>query len=135
MSDANNKGFRHTRSGRVIYDTGKVSVGIRAGEQQTQRYMRGMSADAERLQAALVRYGAADGNAMHPRHWIKFKAERRIDKDIAANRERYEQAFDDADLARPLRAAPLRRAQVLYLNNGMTARLGRWLMRLFGWKE
>lgn len=58
---ASSAGWAHTGSGRVVYDTGRVQIGLRAGERPDTR--RGVdwaatgaaTADEERLQAALLR--------------------------------------------------------------------------------
>ena len=126
-------GFARTGAGRPVFDTGKVIVGLRAGEQPTQRTRRGMSRDEEQLQNALVRYGSAEGNAMHPRQWRTFGE--LIDSDISANRSRFDDAVDSELIPATMRAAPLRRPQVFYLRNGIFARLVRWVLRIAGGKS
>ena len=107
-ADLTKPGIYRLHSGRTVYDTGRVKVGLLADQQRTQRVMRGMSRDEERLQAALVRYGTVDGNAMHPSAWIHVR--NRFDMSTAANRELYDGAFD---LSKAL--APLRRPSVIPL--------------------
>lgn len=62
-------GFARTDSGRLVYGTGKVLIGIRSGESAKQQ----PSADEEAIQSALLRLRRRDnhvigyGGAMDPK--------------------------------------------------------------------
>jgi hypothetical protein len=67
---ARHPGFVHTGSGRPVYATGKVLIGVRSGpgiprptprDLDWLRATEPMSLDAERLQAALLRRNAPAG--------------------------------------------------------------------------
>ena len=86
------------KSGRTIYNTGKVKVGLLAGGRVVRTTQA--SRDEILLQRALVEFGSVEGNAMHPDRWISFR--NKDNKRIAANRSRYDEAFDfDAPTAAP----------------------------------
>lgn len=54
MEDARAMRLARTAGGREVYDTGKVLIGIRAGERSTPRGASWHDPEAERLQDALT---------------------------------------------------------------------------------
>jgi hypothetical protein len=83
--------MRTLPSGRTVWSTGKVDIGLRAVPPR-----RDMGSEAERIQDLLR--GA--GGAMRPRAWRSI--DRYIDDDIRANRERADDAaLRDAAPPRP----------------------------------
>lgn len=88
-------------SGREVLDTGKVRIGIRA-----QSPVRDMGSQAELIQAALLNpHVKGAGGAMDLRGLVDCKT------------KRARAMYDDAH------------EPVIYLNNGLAARLLRWLDR------
>jgi hypothetical protein len=119
-------GFANTSAGRDVYDTGKVLIGIRAGERPPQREL---SRDAVRLQRALaVKYGEPAGNSMHPLNWRTFG--QFIDSEISANRSRFDETVMRDDDAPGLRMAPLRRPSLIPLDGSLLGRFARWIRNL-----
>jgi hypothetical protein len=118
-------GFANTSAGREVYDTGKVVIGIRAGERPPQREL---SRSSGRLQRALgVRFGEAAGNSMHPLNWRTFG--QFIDDQIAANRSRFDETVLRDDET-SLRMAPLRRPSLIPLDGSLLGRFARWIRNL-----